>query len=167
MELVQQLDLMLKAKELIALGARMQVLEDLTPIPREKLLKLYKEIQGKAPPRGLLPFSVEWFLEWQPSLHTALYLSRREMLLTLNPRASSKDLLAPIYKNYLHCTNSLGMEPVLSLTRAWSVERFLNAKMLKKVACTCCNCVYVGLPHENSKYFVCGLCKVPARAGLL
>ena len=37
------------ASELIRLGARLQVLESETKLSREKLLRLYKEIQGKSP----------------------------------------------------------------------------------------------------------------------
>jgi flagellar transcriptional activator FlhC len=39
------------ASELIKLGARLQVLESETTLSRERLLKLYKEIQNKSPPK--------------------------------------------------------------------------------------------------------------------
>lgn len=40
------------AMSLIRLGARLQVLESETRISRERLLRLYKEMVGKSPPRG-------------------------------------------------------------------------------------------------------------------
>ena len=46
-----------KAVELIRLGARMQMLEAETALSRERLLKLYKEVKGVSPPKGMLPFS--------------------------------------------------------------------------------------------------------------
>ena len=51
-----------RASSLIELGARLQVLESETRLSRERLLKLYKEIQGKSPPKGMLPFSTDWFV---------------------------------------------------------------------------------------------------------
>lgn len=166
MNLIEQMHLMQKAKELIELGARMQVLEDVTPMPREKLLRLYKEVRGKAPPRGLLPFSTDWFLEWQPSIHTALYLAQRNDLKRLTGE-HPKDLLPLSYRAYLDCVHLCNMPALLSLTRAWSVERFLQARMLKEVSCKKCNGVFLGHFHDPSAHFVCGLCKLPPRAGML
>ncbi len=45
------------AMELISLGARMQVLESETSLSRRRLLRLYKELRGCPPPKGMLPFS--------------------------------------------------------------------------------------------------------------
>jgi len=55
------------AIELIELGARPQVLESETTLSRERLLKLYKEVKGVSPPKGMLPFSTDWFLTWLPT----------------------------------------------------------------------------------------------------
>ena len=49
------------AVNLVKLGARMQVLDVETTLSREKLLKLYKEVKGVSPPKGMLPFSTDWF----------------------------------------------------------------------------------------------------------
>ena len=56
------------ASELIHLGARLQVLESETALSRERLLKLYKEIRHVSPPKGMLPFSTDWFMTWQPNI---------------------------------------------------------------------------------------------------
>ena len=40
-----------RATELVELGARLQVLETETKLSRERLLRLYKEIKGKSPPK--------------------------------------------------------------------------------------------------------------------
>lgn len=158
------------AAELIRLGARMQVLENMTPMPREKLLRLYKEIKGEAPPRGMLPFSTEWFLEWQPAMHSALYLTHRNELRRLggsSASAGSNPLWhMPIaYKAYLESAKACGLEPVLTLTRAWSLERFLSSRMLKEISCRRCGGGFLGHVHDIERGFVCGLCKVPPRAG--
>ena len=63
------------AAELIRLGARLQLLEAETNLSRERLLKLYKEVKGVSPPKGMLPFSTDWFLTWQPNVHASLFMS--------------------------------------------------------------------------------------------
>ena len=43
------------AMELITLGARLQMLESETQLSRGRLIKLYKELRGSPPPKGMLP----------------------------------------------------------------------------------------------------------------
>ena len=63
------------AVNLIQLGARLQLLEAETHLSRERLLKLYKEVKGVSPPKGMLPFSTDWFMTWQPNIHASLFMS--------------------------------------------------------------------------------------------
>lgn len=46
-----------RAVTLIQLGARLQVLESETDLSYERLLRLYKEVAGRSPSKGQLPFS--------------------------------------------------------------------------------------------------------------
>ncbi|ECV0013886.1 transcriptional regulator FlhC, partial [Salmonella enterica] len=50
------------AAELISLGARMQLLEHVVELSRGKMTRLYREIRGVPPPKGMLPFSADWFM---------------------------------------------------------------------------------------------------------
>ena len=68
----EQLKLAIK---LIKLGARLQLLESQTDLSREKLIKLYKELKGISPPKGMLPFSSDWFLTWQPNIHSSVFMN--------------------------------------------------------------------------------------------
>ena len=68
------------AVELIRLGARLQVLESETDLSYERLLRLYKEVAGKSPSKGQLPFSTDWFMTWQPNIHASLFLNIHEYL---------------------------------------------------------------------------------------
>ena len=63
------------AIRLINLGARLQLLESQTSLSRERLTKLYKELKGMSPPKGMLPFSTDWFLTWLPNIHSSLFLN--------------------------------------------------------------------------------------------
>jgi hypothetical protein len=69
-----------RAISLINLGARLQVLEYETSLSYERLLRLYKEVAGKSPSKGQLPFSTDWFLTWQPNIHASLFLNIHEYL---------------------------------------------------------------------------------------
>ena len=63
------------AVTLINLGARLQVLESETDLSYERLLRLYKEVAGKSPSKGQLPFSTDWFMTWQPNVHSSLFMN--------------------------------------------------------------------------------------------
>lgn len=62
------------AGELIRLGARLPLLESVTALSRRKLTRLYKQVAGTPPSTGQLPYSADWFINWQHNLHaTAFY----------------------------------------------------------------------------------------------
>jgi flagellar transcriptional activator FlhC len=152
------------AVELIKLGARLQVLESETDMSYERLLRLYKEVAGKSPSKGQLPFSTDWFMTWQPNIHSSLFLNIHEYL---NKVAAMEeiDTVIKAYKLYLEQVQAQGLEPMLSVTRAWRLVKFVDNGMLTMTKCTCCGGHYVTHPHEIARHYVCGLCNPPARAG--
>ncbi len=152
------------AAELIRLGARLQVLESETKLSREKLLKLYKEIQGKSPPKGMLPFSTDWFMTWQPNIHGSLFVSIYRFLIK-SAELEPIEAIVKAYRLYLEHIQAHGMEQVLSITRAWRLIKFIDANMLTTAPCTKCGGHYVVHSFELTNEFVCGLCHVPSRAG--
>ena len=72
-ELVDEMHQVQLAIELIELGARLQVLETETELSRTRLIKLYKEVRGMSPPKGMLPFSADWFVTWLPNVHSSFF----------------------------------------------------------------------------------------------
>ncbi|APV52520.1 transcriptional regulator FlhC [Betaproteobacteria bacterium GR16-43] len=152
------------ASELIELGARMQVLEGEIRLPRERLLKLYKEIVKKSPPKGMLPFSVDWFMTWQPNIHATLFMNIHRHLIKSAALEDSEALIRA-YRLYREQINQLGLPEVLSVTRAWRLVRFFDANMLTLTACTRCTGRFVNHSFEIEKDYVCGLCDMPSRAG--
>jgi flagellar transcriptional activator FlhC len=152
------------ATELIHLGARLQMLEAETHLSRERLLKLYREVKGVSPPKGMLPFSTDWFLTWQPNIHASLFMSFHRFLQD-HAGVHGVEAIIKAYRMYLEHIQHHGMEPVLSITRAWTLVRFLDANMLKYAKCRCCGGQFVVDAFDLTANFVCGLCHVPARAG--
>ena len=152
------------ASDLVRLGARLQVLESETTLSRERLLKLYKEIVGKSPPKGMLPFSTDWFVTWQPNIHASLFMGIYQFL---NKSSDLEEIDAIIkgYKLYIEQIHSCGMEPILSLTRAWRLVKFFDAGMLTTAACMECGGHFVVHAYDLTEHYVCGLCHMPSRAG--
>jgi len=152
------------AVSLIELGARLQLLQEETALSRERLLKLYKEIKGVSPSKGMLPYSTEWFMSWSPNIHSSLFMDIHQFLVE-NTSLSGIEVLIKSYRLYLEQISVSGDEPVLSITRAWFLVRFFNAKMLQLTACTECGGHFVVHTNELYSDYVCGICRPPSRAG--
>ncbi len=162
--LVQDAEETRLAIEMIELGARMQMLESETGLSRERLLKLYKEIRGESPPKGMLPFSTDWFIPWQQNVHASLFMSLRGFV-TKNAGLEGLAATLQAYRMYREQLERNELEEVLSLTRAWTLVRFFDAKMLQQTCCTKCSGHFVAHAFDPAHGYVCGLCHVPARAG--
>ncbi len=160
------------AIQLIKLGARLQLLESQTSLSREKLTKLYKELRGISPPKGMLPFSTDWFLTWQPNIHSSIFMNIY-FFLRKNTNVTGIDALTKSYQLYIEQSHSLdltdeqpaGDEPVLSLIRAWTLVRFVEQKLLKMESCTTCNGSFVVNSYDLHQNYRCNLCHIPSRAG--
>jgi flagellar transcriptional activator FlhC len=159
---VQEIQL---AMELIKLGARLQLLESETSLSRERLLKLYKEIKGASPAKGMLPFSTDWFITWQPNIHSSLFINIYKYLLE-HAGISGVEAVMKAYKLYLEQVGAdPDSEPVLSLTRAWTLVRFFESKMLSTASCNKCGGEFVVHNLDLHTDYTCGLCHMPSRAG--
>ena len=153
------------AMELIKLGARLQLLESETSLSRERLLKLYKELKGVSPPKGMLPFSTDWFITWQPNIHSSLFIGIFNYLVE-HAQVSGIQAVMRAYKLYLEQIElGPGEEPVLSLTRAWTLVRFFESKMLATACCEECAGRFVVYRDDLNQHYACGLCHMPSRAG--
>ena len=153
------------AIELIKLGARLQLLESETSLSRERLLKLYKELKGMSPPKGMLPFSTDWFITWQPNIHSSLFINIYKYL-NQHAQVTGIHAVMKAYKLYLEQMQpEPNTEPVLSLTRAWTLVRFFDSKMLTTACCSKCQGEFVVHNLDLHEHYVCGLCHMPSRAG--
>ncbi len=153
------------AIDLIRNGARLQLLEQETTLSRERLIRLYKEIKGMSPPKGMLPFSTDWFVTWQPNIHSSLFINIYRYLCD-HAKMSGIAAVLKAYRLYQEqMPTKDGEEPVLSLTRAWRLIRFFESNMLQSTPCTKCGGHFVTHTYDLHHQFVCGLCNLPSRAG--
>jgi flagellar transcriptional activator FlhC len=152
------------AIELIELGARLQLLEAETSLSRDRLIRLYKELKGASPPKGMLPFSTEWFMTWQPNIHSSLFYGIHRFM-SRHHAGEPIQAIVKSYRLYLEHMTLHGEEPILTLTRAWTLVRFFDSGMLQTNACTRCGGHFVAHAYDLRDGFVCGLCQPPSRAG--
>jgi len=153
------------ATDLIEMGARLQVLQEETSLSRERLLRLYKEVKGESPSKGMLPYSTDWFIGWQPNIHSSLFIGVYQFLVK-NAGIEGVQALITAYHLYLDQVQGIeGSEVVLSLTRAWFLVRFFNAGMMQLACCRECGGRFVTHANELNTNYVCGICRPPARAG--
>jgi flagellar transcriptional activator FlhC len=112
----------------------------------------------------MLPFSTDWFMTWQPNIHASLFLNIHEYLNKV-AEMDEIDNVIKAYQLYTEQTAAQGLEPLLSVTRAWRLVKFIDNGMLTMTKCSKCGGQFVTHPHEIAKHYVCGLCAPPARAG--
>lgn len=152
------------AIELISLGARMQVLETETSLSRRRLLRLYKELKGCSPPRGLLPFSPDWFMAWEHNVHSSMFYNIY-LYLQKSRAVSAIENTLKAYKLYLEqCSDDTNEKPVLGLTRAWTLIRFIGCNMITHTKCCSCGGSFIVTTEQSDRLFTCSLCSTPSRA---
>ena len=105
------------------------MLESETDLSYERLLRLYKEVAGKSPSKGQLPFSTDWFMTWQPNIHASLFLNIHEYL-NKSSELDEIDAVIKAYQLYQEQTTAQGLEALLSVTRAWRLVKFVDNGML-------------------------------------
>lgn len=152
------------AIELIELGARLQLLESETDLSRGRLLRLYKEVRGMSPPKGMLPFSADWFLTWSPNIHSSLFYGIYERMVA-DQGCKRIDAFVKAYRLYLEQVMLDDADPVLGLNRAWTLVRFFEGGLLEMAGCTQCHGRFVMHAHTPAQHYVCGICRPPSRAG--
>ena len=152
------------AMDLINLGARLQLLQEETQLSRERLLKLYKEVKGESPSKGMLPYSTDWFMSWLPNIHSSLFMGIHQFLVK-NANVSGVEALIKSYRLYLEQAEIGDEEPTLSITRAWFLIRFFEAGMMQLTGCKECGGQFVVHTNELCEDYSCGICRPPSRAG--
>jgi flagellar transcriptional activator FlhC len=147
----------LKAAELIRLGVRMHVLEAEFAFSRDRMIRLYREIHGVAPQKGMIPSSAEWFTPRMANLHASLF-TNIFLSLERNNALSRVELLARAYSLYREHFELTGQAVLMDVTRAWTLLRFLDEAVLSLLPCGHCAGHYIVHRRELAKPHVCGFC---------
>lgn len=165
----QEAEEILLATDMIQLGARLQVLQAETSLSYDRLARLYREVRGCSPPKGMLPFSVDWFMTWLPNIHSSVFYSIYRYVDTHTPAKRTRALVQAYSLYYEQADAGLGnppgTEPVLSFTRAWMLIRFFDSGLLQLSYCERCGGGFVAHAHDPQQGFICAICRPPPRAG--
>lgn len=152
------------AAELIRLGARLQFLEAEVGLSRERLIRLYKEIKGASPPKGLLPFSTDWYMTWLANIHSSMFYNIYRFMRSHDDSGELQALIKS-YRIYLEQADLPEGSTVLDFTRAYTMVRFFDSGMLQLSSCTRCAGEFVAHAYDDKHDYVCVLCRPPSRAG--
>ena len=152
------------AAALIRLGARLQMLEIECGLPRDRLVRLYREVRGGAAPKGLLPSSTDWYMTWFANIHASLFHSIYRFLRN-QAGCSRLDALVKAYTLYAEHADAARRALPLDLTRAWMLVRFVDAGVLDIARCRDCGAAFITYRHALRRHPVCVACRLPARAG--
>lgn len=165
----QEAEDIILATDMIRLGARLQVLQAETSLSYDRLARLYREVKGVSPPKGMLPFSVDWFMTWLPNIHSSMFYSLYQFM-NRNTSTTKAQALVEAYRLYLE-QSTVGKgegsddEAVLSFTRAWMLIRFFDSNLVQLSYCVRCKGGFVAHAHDPQNDFVCAICRPPPRAG--
>lgn len=152
------------AIELIELGARIQLVHSETGLSRPRLLALQRQLTGVVPVKGMLPYSTDWFMRWSHNAHSSLFANIHG-LLGQHSTTEGGWRLAKSYRLYLKQIQYIRAEPILSITRAWYLMRFLDVGLLHISTCTECGGKFVEHSGELHNKYVCCFCAPSPRSG--
>lgn len=155
----------LRAIELIQLGARMPVLEKEPKLSRNRMIRLYRELKSASPPKGMLPFSADWYFTWMPNIHASLFYNIY-LFLRNEAQCERLDALTGAYRLYLEHCHCADVERILSFTRAWTLLRFFEGGLLALAPCGVCGGRFVRHARDANKVSTCCVCAPPSRAGI-
>ncbi len=79
-------------------------------------------------------------------------------------QCSGVDAVIKAYRLYLEQCPQQDAGPLLALTRAWTLVRFVESGMLELSSCNACGGNFVTHAHQPVGSFVCSLCQPPSRA---
>lgn len=154
-----------RAATLIELGANIRILQSESGLARERLMRLYTEIKGVSPPRGMLPVSADWYMRSTPNVHASFFYSAYSFLRE-RAECSHFDALTKGYRLYLEHCQLQGTAVILNMARAWTLVRFIDSGTLGVKACTSCRGRFVASTESRTEGHACGFCTAHRLAGV-
>src|SRR5690606_1614326 len=117
--------------QMIRHKARLQVLCAETSLSVDRLSRLYRDIHGVSPPKGMLPYAPSWFVPWEPNLHSSLIMAIYQRIEAQDPQALPIQTLLRTYEMYGQLEEVCARDaPIVSFTRAWMLLRYIRARTL-------------------------------------
>ena len=150
-EVVSRAHRSLEAVHLIRLGARANLVCQLTGLAKNMVSALYPPLTGLPSPPGQVPFTDTWYLQRNIRvLHANVVWQLFQHFRGVDD--AGPRLVIHVYQTYLQITE----DPVLSLTRAYFVPRLISINDWCEQSCSHCGLRYIGPPDEGPP--ICPAC---------
>ncbi len=149
-----------QAERLLQLGARVPVVADMTRLSSWFLRKLSLEINGQAPRKGQVPNSDQWYLRRKHLLQSSLFCQTYQRLVRIEHASTDEcDLLVDGYAQWRTMMVTCGLEPQLSIDRAWWLIKALRMRSLQPCRCVECHGPFLQSWSRARHGFRCESCK--------
>ena len=95
--------------------------------------------------------------------HASMFCNAWQFLLKTG-LCNGVDAVIKAYRLYLEQCPQAEDGPLLALTRAWTLVRFVESGLLQLSSCNCCGGNFITHAHQPVGSFACSLCQSPSRA---
>ncbi len=142
-----------EALRLIQLGARAGLVSQLTGLEKTEANLLYRRLQGKLSPSGLMPFTDAWYLKSDRRMLHASQVWHIHKRLAGSGRSSAR-ILIDVYECYTQRMEN----PLLDLTRTFLVPRLVAMNTWSEHLCRVCGTHYPA--PEDITENTCAGCRI-------
>ena len=151
--LKRKLDL---AKGIIEKGGRPSIVRAVCGISKTSALQLHKEIHGKGPNAGLLPYDCDWIAKSPLNcLHASIYFNIYQKL-TSSCNANKGEIYLMSYTLYEQIVGDT--QKLLNINRAWHIGQQLGLANFCGATCKRCKATYVSIKEFPAPFDLCPLC---------
>lgn len=149
------------ATGIIEKGGRPTIVQCVCRLPKNFTLQLYREIHGKGPSSGLLPYDPDWVMKSPENcLHASVYRNAYETLARANTGAWRGEIFLEAYKCYEETFVFRRQPALLNINRAWCIERQISVEQVGRITCDRCHYTYATLAEYPEGYKSCPICDV-------
>jgi Flagellar transcriptional activator (FlhC). len=159
-DLQQEMQRYRQAERLLQLGARVPVVVDMTRLSSWFLRKLSLEINGVSPKKGQIPNSDQWYLRRKNLLQSSLFCQIYQKLMQLTDVPTDEcTLLMEGYAQWRATIVACGLEPQLSIDRAWWLIKAIKMRSLQPCRCRDCQGQFLQPWSRVRHNFRCESCR--------
>jgi CRISPR/Cas system CSM-associated protein Csm2 small subunit len=164
-DIQDHIEVWLEATRLIELGARANLISQLTGLPGASVRRLYRQMTGRASPSGQMAYNDTWYTQNNlRMLHTSLAWRHQRQFQAQMERPAG--VLIATFEAY-RCLVQL---PLLDIGRVAFVPHLLATGTWRAYACQYCACAYIAPLTEMEhvcpgcrlhRRYRCGQCATP------
>ncbi|MCP4409798.1 MAG: hypothetical protein GY807_19050 [Gammaproteobacteria bacterium] len=130
--------------QLVQLGARANLVCQLTGLEKTIVKRLYRQLHGHPSPPGQMPYTDTWYLENPSRMLQAALVWRLYRRLKESERSAARVLIA-VFESYTYMV----IEPLLNFTRVAFVPHLITMKLWSERRCESCGTAYVSPVDES------------------